>query len=130
MDWYLMVWKRFAEFEGRSRRKEYWMFALINIVVALILYVPGIILLASHNNLGGLLLIPYGLYCLATIVPGLAVSVRRLHDTGKSGWLLLLGLIPFVGGIIVLVLVCLDGDPGPNIYGPSPKAAGQTAAMA
>ena len=121
MEWHLMVWKRFAEFSGRSRRKEYWMFFLFNMVIGLVLYVPGIAL--RESGIGPIVLGLGGIYGLAALIPGLAVSVRRLHDTNKSGWFLLLALIPIVGGIIILVLMVLDSDPEANKYGPNPKLA-------
>jgi uncharacterized membrane protein YhaH (DUF805 family) len=128
MEWYLMVWRKYAEFEGRARRQEYWMFALFNFLAALVLGGLGGIGIAINRDYGGILFIPLGLYCLAIIIPSIAVSVRRLHDTGKSGWLLLLfvalGFIPFVNlisGIVRLVFMCQDSDPGMNQYGPSPK---------
>jgi uncharacterized membrane protein YhaH (DUF805 family) len=128
MDWYLMVWRKYAEFDGRSRRTELWMFTLINILVLIALAVLGGVGLAINQDYGGVLFIPLAVYYLASIIPNLAVSVRRLHDTGKSGWLLLLfivlGIIPVVGfisGIVQLVFMCTDSDPGVNEYGPSPK---------
>jgi len=125
MEWYIMVWKRFAEFSGRSRRKEYWMFTLINMVICLVLYIPGLAL--RESGIGPIFLGLYFIYCLAVPIPGLAVSVRRLHDTGKSGWFLLLALIPIVGPIIVLVFVCMDSDAAANQYGPNPKLGLQAA---
>jgi len=128
MDWYLMVWRKYAEFSGRSRRKEYWMFLLFNFLAILALGAIGGVGIAISEDYGGFLFIPLGFYVLATIIPGLAVGVRRLHDTGKSGWLLLVfflvGLIPvigFIGAIIQIVLMCQDSDPGMNQYGPNPK---------
>ena len=135
MDWYLMVWRRYAEFDGRSRRKEYWLFVLLNVLAILVLAaVAGRV--AMWNQQGSILFIPLGLYFLAAIIPSLAVATRRFHDTGKSGWLLLLlivlGMIPFAGviaSIIQVVFLCTDGDPGVNQYGPNPKFPEQAAAM-
>jgi uncharacterized membrane protein YhaH (DUF805 family) len=119
MNWYLKVLKQYADFSGRARRKEYWMFALFNIIfitVAMIL-----------DNVLGLTLgeLPYGvfylLYALAVIIPGLAVSVRRLHDVGKSGWMMLIALIPIIGAIWLFVLMVTDSKSGENQYGPNPK---------
>jgi uncharacterized membrane protein YhaH (DUF805 family) len=130
MDWYLMVWRKYAEFNGRSRRKEFWMFELFNILAILVLAALGGVGLAISEDYGGVLFVPLGLYILAVIIPNLAVQVRRLHDSGKSGWLLLLffvlGFIPIVGfiaSIVQIVLMCIDSDPGDNEYGPNPKAA-------
>lgn len=123
MEWYRLVWQRYAEFSGRSRRKEYWMFALINSIIAVVLCL-GIVVsftAARGSAIGIALVVAYCLYALAVIIPSLAVTVRRLHDTGRSGWWILIGLIPF-GGIVLLVFYCLDGTPGPNEYGADPKA--------
>jgi uncharacterized membrane protein YhaH (DUF805 family) len=135
MDWYLMVWRKYAEFEGRSRRTEYWMFVLFNTLAILALAVVGglgVALIDKGSGVGGILFIPLGIYVLAIFIPGLAVSVRRLHDSGKSGWLLLLfivlGCIPIIGfiaSVIQIVLMCQDSDPGMNLYGPNPKSQGQ-----
>ena len=113
--------KKYADFTGRARRAEYWWFVLINFVVMFSLLVLTIILSGSNDSLTGLGGIIYAVYALGVILPSLAVTVRRLHDTGKSGWMLLIGLIPFVGLIILLVFYFTDGDPGANQYGPSPK---------
>ncbi len=117
MNWYLEVLKKYAVFEGRARRTEYWAFFLVNLLIFFLL-----------SAVGGLLGIPVvlaRLYSLAVFVPGLAVSVRRLHDTGRSGWYLLIGLIPVIGSLIVLVLMLLDSQPGANAYGPNPKTTGE-----
>ncbi|MGD0682512.1 MAG: DUF805 domain-containing protein [Terracidiphilus sp.] len=121
MNWYLMVWNKYAQFSGRSRRKEYWMFTLFNCLIYLPLYILGLVF--HENVVGTIFLCLCIIYCLAIIVPALAVTVRRLHDTGKSGWMILLCLIPIIGGIIVFVFTVLDSDPGPNEYGPNPKGA-------
>jgi uncharacterized membrane protein YhaH (DUF805 family) len=121
MEWYLLVWKRYAEFNGRSRRKEYWMFALFNMLVALLVYIPAILLTLAKSWTGMALLVLFVVYTLAGFIPSLAVGVRRLHDTGKSGWWFLISLIPLAGGIIFLVFMVLDGNPGINEYGPNPK---------
>lgn len=132
MDWYFMVWSKYAEFEGRSRRTEYWMFALFNFLAILALALVGGLGMAfidKGSGVGGVLFIPLGIYFLAVIIPGLAVAVRRLHDSGKSGWLLLLlivlSIIPIIGfiaAVVRIVLMCLDSDPGMNQYGPNPKS--------
>ncbi|MEZ4938501.1 MAG: DUF805 domain-containing protein [Crocinitomicaceae bacterium] len=119
MQWYLKVLKQYADFNGRARRQEYWMFFLMNLIFSLILgVVDGIIGTYDETTGWGLL---GGLYSLFILVPSLAVGVRRLHDTNKSGWMLLVALIPLVGGIWLLVLFVTDGDKGPNQYGPDPK---------
>ena len=127
MEWYQLVWKRFAEFSGRSRRKEYWMFALFNCLICLPLYIAGFLL--RESGMGVVFLGLYFIYLLAALIPGLAVTVRRLHDTGKSAWWLLICLVPFVGGIIFLVFMVLEGTAGPNEYGQNPKFPAPSAAI-
>lgn len=112
MQWYLDVLKKYAVFEGRARRQEYWMYTLFNILAMVVLFIVGAIIGSQFL---------YYIYLLGVILPSLGVLVRRLHDTGKSGWMALLGIIPFVGGIIVLVFACSEGNRGPNAYGPDPK---------
>jgi uncharacterized membrane protein YhaH (DUF805 family)/regulator of sirC expression with transglutaminase-like and TPR domain len=120
MNWYIRVLKKYAVFSGRARRKEYWMFVLFNfifgLVASLIDLSIGLLTFAVFGF--GLLSI---LYALAIFVPGLAVSVRRLHDVGKSGWYYLIVLIPIAGPIWLLVLTCTDSQTGDNKYGPNPK---------
>lgn len=119
MNWYLKVLKQYADFSGRARRKEYWMFVLFNMIF-------GAVAMSLDNilnlEIGSL---PYGvfyfLYSLVLLIPGLAVCVRRLHDVGKSGWMLLIVFIPIVGAIWLLVLMVTDSNPGENQYGPNPK---------
>jgi uncharacterized membrane protein YhaH (DUF805 family) len=107
MNWYIAVLKKYAEFSGRARRKEYWMFVLINLIVGLVLnYVSAFL---------------YGIYSLAVLVPSIAVGVRRLHDIGKTGWLLLIAIIPVLGWILLLVWLAKDSQPGNNQYGENPK---------
>lgn len=130
LEWMLMPYKRYADFSGRSRRKEYWMFALLQVIVSIILTAlifsggmafdpaTGAPAFGSTFYIGvGLMLI----YVLATFIPSLAVMVRRFHDQDKSGWFVLLSFIPYVGGIVVLVFMCLEGTRGPNRFGPDPK---------
>lgn len=118
MDWYLVVLKKYAVFEGRARRKEYWMFILFNILIGLVLgVIEGIAGLGSDTNVS----ILSAVYSVAVLIPGIAVSVRRLHDTNKSGLWLLISLIPLIGGIILLVFMVQDSQPGDNQYGPNPK---------
>lgn len=113
MNWYLEVLKKYTVFGGRAHRTEYWMFFLINFLIAF-----GIFLVEGVLGLAGMLSL---LYALAVFLPALAVLVRRLHDTGRSGWWVLVGLVPLVGGIVLLVFACLDSEPGPNAYGANPK---------
>lgn len=113
MQWYLKVLKNYVGFSGRARRKEYWMFFLFSIIVSCVL--TGI---DAALKLNGVLAI---IYSLAVILPGLAVTVRRLHDIGKSGWWILIGMVPLVGGILLLVFVCKNSQEGANQFGPNPK---------
>lgn len=121
--YYFNALKRYSDFEGRSRRAEYWTFVLTNAIIAYLLY--GMKALAFYSELKVLGLILFGLYMLFVIVmliPNIAVAVRRLHDTGRSAWWLLITLIPIIGGIWFFVLLLLDGDKGENKYGADPKA--------
>ena len=119
MSWYLEVLKKYAVFDGRARRKEYWMFFLINILVSVVLIaIDNLIGTFSLQTGAGLL---QGLYSLAVLLPSLAVTVRRLHDTGRTGWWILIGLVPVIGGIVLLIFMVLDSEPGANEYGPNPK---------
>ena len=128
MHYMLLPLRRYAEFSGRSRRKEYWMF-LLGVVIAMI----ALMMIESVVGLGGWVMYYYGplttLFGLAIFIPGLAVQVRRFHDQDRSGWFVLLGLIPFVGSLIVLVFMCFEGTRGPNRYGPDPKVTGGAEAI-
>ena len=118
MDWYIDAWKNYVNFQGRARRKAFWMFALFNIIAIVVLtFVEGFIGLRGESGYG----ILSGLYSLAVILPALALAVRRLHDTGRTGWWILIGLIPLVGPIVLLVFYVQDSQPGANQYGPNPK---------
>ena len=126
MDWYLKVMRQYADFSGRARRMEYWMFAVINLVITFVLAGVGIGIMAAmgstdHAGFGVLFLAPVFLYALVIIIPSLAVTVRRLHDTGRSGWWYFIGLVPVVGPIILLVFYFSASQPGPNAWGPNPK---------
>lgn len=116
MNWYLQVLKKYATFSGRARRKEYWMFALVNFLISFLLgFVFGFTsaLLGLGEWLSNSIT---AIYTLAVLVPAIAVGVRRMHDIGRSGWWI---LFPVVN----LVLLCFDGQPGDNEYGPNPKVA-------
>ncbi len=110
MNYYTGVLKKYAVFGGRARRKEFWMFVLFNIIIGVVLG-----MLDGKNNLIG------NIYSLAVLIPSLAVGARRLHDINKSGWWQLLGLIPVIGWIWLIVLMCFDGDAADNRFGPNPK---------
>ncbi len=119
MELYLRVIKEnYANFNGRARRQEYWMFYLFNMIFMVgCMVVDGI--LASMEIPG-----PFtAIYALGTMIPSLAAGVRRMHDIGKSGWMLLVALIPFIGGIWQIVLLATEGEHGENQYGPDPKTA-------
>lgn len=119
MNWYLKVLKQYADFSGRARRKEYWMFVLFNMIFAIVAMILDNVLGIAMEGIGyGPL---YGLYALAMLIPGLAVAVRRLHDVGKSGWMILIALIPLIGAIWLLVLMVTDSNAGENQYGQNPK---------
>jgi uncharacterized membrane protein YhaH (DUF805 family) len=119
MTWFLMPLQKFATFSGRSRRKEYWMFFLFTAVVSIVLAVVDMGIGTYHEASGvGLL---SALFTLAVLIPWIAVTARRFHDIGKSGWLQLLFIIPLVGLILWIVWMARAGDQGPNSYGPDPK---------
>lgn len=127
--WMILPYRRYAEFDGRSRRREFWSFVLFYWLVYVALNVafghPETLVRpwggATTWGLTGIPALIGGLFWLASLVPSLAVSVRRLHDQGRSGWLLLLWLIPFFGWFALLVLFLLDGTEGPNRFGSDPK---------
>ena len=128
MEWMLMPLKRYADFSGRSRRKEYWMFALLQLIIIfgllIIAGVMGGLSIDSPTGVpagGGLIFGLFGIYFLAIIIPSIAVQIRRFHDQDRSGWFILLNFIPYIGGLIVLVFMCLDGTKGTNRFGEDPK---------
>ena len=121
MNWYLEVLKKYAVFSGRARRKEFWFFVLFNIIISIVLAViDGVT--GSFSPEAGMGLLG-GIYTLAVLIPGRAVSVRRLHDTERSGWWLLIALVPLIGAIVLLVFMVQDSKPGQNQYGANPKEA-------
>ncbi|WP_317191205.1 DUF805 domain-containing protein [Hymenobacter sp. BT523] len=119
MQYFLQALRNYAVFSGRARRKEYWMFVLFQLIF-------GIVAMTLDSMLGlAIAPLPYGyiyvLFSLAMLLPGLSLAVRRLHDVNKSGLFLLIAFIPLVGAIWLLVLMCTEGTPGDNQYGPNPK---------
>lgn len=140
MEWMLLPLKRYTQFSGRARPKEFWMFFLFLIIcIVLLSFVEAALGLntserwafregwsasAGFRNSAGPLT---GLFLLAMLVPYLAVAVRRLHDTDRSGWYLLLGFIPFIGGLILLIFLVMGGTRGPNRFGPDPFDKGEAA---
>ncbi|MCX4524662.1 MULTISPECIES: DUF805 domain-containing protein [unclassified Streptomyces] len=114
MNYYTDVMKKYATFSGRARRQEFWMFFLINFGIAIVLMIL--------DGVFGTYPLLTGIYALATFLPNLALTVRRLHDTGKSGWWYFVSVIPLVGFIWIIVLMATEGHAQPNAYGVSPKA--------
>lgn len=152
MHWMILPFKRYAEFSGRSRRMEYWMFALLNVIVVTVLMfiafgaggAAGMLeaeasgdatagLAALFGGMGLLILV----WILAILIPSIAVTVRRLHDRDMSGWwylgAVIGGMIPYLGllvSIAFLVLMALPGTPGPNRFGPDPKGIREAETLA
>ena len=110
----LVVLKNYANFEGRLGRGAFWRFVLVNLVISIVLSILA-------QVIGVVAWLAYVLYGLALIVPGIAAGVRRLHDTNKTGWLVLIGLVPILGLIVLIVLFAIEGDEQPNDYGPVPN---------
>jgi len=114
MNWYLKVLEQYADFSGRARRKEFWMFVLFNIIMFIIVGFVSFFI-------GGQMPILIFIYAIFIVIPSIAVTVRRLHDIGQSGWMYFIRLIPIVGPIWLLVLLVQDSEPGDNQYGSNPK---------
>jgi uncharacterized membrane protein YhaH (DUF805 family) len=128
MDWMLLPYKRYTDFSGRSRRKEYWMFGLMVAVVTLL--IDGVFG-GTYSMLAGFRTMPSvtgsllgAIFTLGSVIPSLAVTVRRLHDTDRSGWWLLIALVPVLGGLLLLWFMVSDGTAGPNRFGEDPKGRG------
>ncbi|MCW8193407.1 DUF805 domain-containing protein [Proteobacteria bacterium 005FR1] len=113
MEWYLEVLKKYAVFDGRAQRVEFWWFVLINLIIAVVL--------------GWISETLSSIYGLAVLLPAIGVSIRRLHDTGRTGWWLLLSFLPVIGTIILIIFYVQDSEEGTNEYGPNPKALGRPA---
>jgi uncharacterized membrane protein YhaH (DUF805 family) len=111
--WKLVVLERYAKFDGRANRAEFWWYALANIIISVVLNLLG--------QASVLFSVIAALYGLAVLIPGIAVGIRRLHDINRSGWWLLIGLVPCVGFIVLIVWFAQEGNPGPNQYGPPPS---------
>lgn len=132
--------RKYAQFNGRARRKEYWMFFLLIIGVEIVFYTLMIGTgaapmmagdpTAGVNPIAGLLMLVFSVVMLGLIIPSLAVTIRRLHDTNRSGWWALIAFIPFLGALVLLIFMVLDGTPGDNRFGPDPKAREGLAAAA
>ncbi len=126
MNWYFAVLKKYAEFDGRARRKEYWMFTLISGIITLIPYTYLVSVIVADPDAGftgeaSAIISFFGFYSLGVFIPTLAVTVRRLHDTNRSGWAILWGLVPLIGSFMVLYFLISEGHPGVNQYGENPK---------
>ena len=121
MNWYLEVLKKYAVFDGRAQRAEYWYFVLFSIIISIVL---GFIdfSIGTFDEKAGVGLLS-GIYALAVFIPSIAVGVRRLHDTNRSGWWILIGLIPIVGFIVLFVFFVIDSDQRANQYGSNPKGS-------
>lgn len=118
MNWYFKVLRDFSNFKGRARRKEFWVFLMINSIMAILMTVLDELLGTKNPIIYGYFSCIYGLIAL---VPSIAVMVRRLHDIGKSGWWTLIILIPIIGNTILLVFASFEGEPDDNKWGPDPK---------
>lgn len=122
--------RKYADFYGRARRAEYWLFTLLMVLVVIPVAIIGEVAEAT-GQLGpgtAILFLILGLIYLGLLIPSIAVTVRRLHDTNRSGWWLLISLIPLIGGLVLFVFTVLDGTPGPNRFGTDPKGRGETLA--
>ncbi len=120
MNWFLMALKKYAVFSGRAQRAEYWYFVLFYILILIGLSVIDMFT-GTYSEAAGVGLLS-GLFGLGLFLPSLAVAVRRLHDTARTGWWMLVALVPFIGFIVLLVFTVQDGTSGDNAYGPNPKA--------
>lgn len=113
MEWYLKVLRQYADFSGRARRKEYWMFVFMNLLISFLIstidyWLFGMTIISS-------------IYVIAVIIPSIAVAVRRIQDTGRNGFWVLVAFVPLIGTIWVLILLLQDSEPNSNAYGPNPK---------
>jgi uncharacterized membrane protein YhaH (DUF805 family) len=124
MKWYLHALRNYAVFKGRARRREYWIFELMNSAITLALFVLAVIL--GKAGYPYFLSLPF-LYIVATAIPSLSSLIRRLHDTGRSGWWFWIGLIPLFGPVSMLIFTVENSQPGENRYGPNPKQQPTTA---
>ena len=120
MSWFIEALKKYAVFSGRSRRKEYWYFVLFVVIISIVLGMIDSLMGTYHRSTGAGLL--SSIFSLAVLIPSIAVSVRRLHDIDRTGWWVLISLVPLVGWIVLLVFHVQDSTPGPNRYGPNPKS--------
>jgi uncharacterized membrane protein YhaH (DUF805 family) len=117
---YFDVFRKYAVFAGRARRSEFWMFSLINSIIFSVLWFFA---LTQNGIVGGFFFVLYLAFFFGTFIPGIAVLIRRLHDTDHSGWWFLIWAIPLIGSIIVIVWLASDSTPSTNKFGPNPKTA-------
>ncbi len=117
--------KKYADFQGRARRAEYWMFVVFQILVYIAVAIVGMIVSGGDTNSTAASAL-MGLVSLGLLIPSIAVTVRRLHDTNRTGWWIFISLIPVIGGLWLLVLTVLDGTPATNRFGPDPKGRGDS----
>ena len=120
VSWYIAALKKYAIFNGRSRRMEFWGFALVNLLILIALGVVDFTNDAERLSLIGSARFSL-IYGLAVLIPAISVTVRRLHDTGRTGWWLLINLLPVIGWLVILIFMLLGGKPQRNQYGPDPK---------
>ena len=127
MNWYVKVFKQYFDFSGRARRKEFWMFTLFHFIF---LFSAGFIIFSITGDMykdtetNYVFVFVICTYLLVSIIPSIAVTVRRLHDSGKSGWWYLISIIPYLGWFVLMIFTCLDGDRRPNKWGDNPKGIG------
>lgn len=125
MEWFIKNLKEYGNFKGRARRTEYWMFTLFAVLVEFAVMVVGLILDyfidSGYYDVPWFMILLITLYSLVLIIPSIAIVVRRLHDTNRSGWWYFISLVPFVGGLVLFIFLVLDSTPGANQYGPNPK---------
>lgn len=116
------IFGNYANFNGRARRAEYWWWWLAQILLVFVMIIPMVAISPETSEIGATIsLILIAVWSIGTLLPNITVTVRRLHDSDKTGWLYLLGLIPYIGGLILFVLMLLPGTPGENQYGDDPK---------
>lgn len=124
MDLMFAPFRKYVDFQGRARRSEYWLWVLFLTAVEIVLILLAAVMGNGDPQSAGPELLLLILFWLAVVLPTLAVAVRRLHDTGRSGFWLFISLVPLIGGIVLLIFFVLDGTPGPNKFGPDPKGRG------
>jgi len=129
-NYWLEAWNNFGSFSGRARRKEYWLYRLEIMIVGMIFAIPYALLRdtsstetlpETNSMLAILILVVVAILAVILTVVDLGVTVRRLHDTGRSGWWILIRLVPYIGGLVIFIFMVMDSEPGQNKYGPSPK---------